>query len=65
MVVVSLLSNCGKYHSCLLIPVACILTSGFFMATVTQFVLQIVEMYKNQQNSVKVSGTYPDPEDFY
>ena len=65
MVVVSSLTNCGKYHNCLLIPVACILTSRFLMATVTQFVLQVAEMYKNQQNSVKVSGTDPDPEDFY
>ena len=64
MVVVSLLSNCGKYHNCLLSPVACILISRFFMA-VTQFVLQVAEMYKNQQNSVKVSGTDPYPEDFY
>ena len=40
-------------------------TSRSFMATVTQFVLQVAEMYKNQQNSVKVSGTDPDPEDFY
>ena len=62
--VVSSLSNCGKYYNCLLIPVACIRTSRFFMA-VTQFVLQVAEMYKNQQNSVKVSGTDPDPEDFY
>jgi len=35
------------------------------MATVAQFVLQFAEMYQNQQNSVKVSGTDPDPEDFY
>ena len=65
VVVVVSSSNCGIYHNCLLIPVACLLTSRFFMATVTQFVLQVAEMYKNQQNSVKVSGTDPDPEDFY
>ena len=29
------------------------------------FVLQVAAMYKNQKNSGQVSGSAPDPEDFY